>query len=120
MAEQASRGVVNAVTEVRLEQGDLAEAWAEPGREYATVAMRFSMIDVTRDQAGRVVEKASTPAKLTQARYGNSRAAAIGEIVRKAAMVRTIASHIATISTKAAPGRSMPKNTKDHSVFSAS
>ena len=56
MAEQASRGVRNLVSDVRLEQGDLAEAWAEPGREYATVAMRFSMTDVTRDGSGRVVE----------------------------------------------------------------
>ncbi len=56
MAEQASRGVRNVVADVRLEQGDLAEAWAEPGREYATVAMRFSMTDVTRDAGGRVVE----------------------------------------------------------------
>jgi predicted lipid-binding transport protein (Tim44 family) len=56
LAEQTSRGVHNSVTEVRLLQGDLAEAWAESGREYATVAMRFSMIDVTLDAAGRVVD----------------------------------------------------------------
>jgi predicted lipid-binding transport protein (Tim44 family) len=56
LSDQASHGVRNTVTEVKLEQGDLAEAWAEPGREYATVAMRFSMIDVTRDASGRVVE----------------------------------------------------------------
>lgn len=56
MAEQTSRGVRNVVGDVRLEQGDLADAWAEPGRDYARVAMRFSMIDVTRDAAGRVVD----------------------------------------------------------------
>jgi predicted lipid-binding transport protein (Tim44 family) len=56
LAEQASRGVRNTVTDVKLEQGDLSEAWAEGGREYATVAMRFSMLDVTRDSTGRVVE----------------------------------------------------------------
>jgi predicted lipid-binding transport protein (Tim44 family) len=44
------------VTHVKLEQGDLAEAWSEGGREYATVAMRFSSLDVTRDSAGRVVD----------------------------------------------------------------
>jgi hypothetical protein len=33
-----------------------AEAWAEDGMEYATVAMRFSALDVTRDRTGRVVE----------------------------------------------------------------
>jgi predicted lipid-binding transport protein (Tim44 family) len=56
LGEQTSRGVRNMVTDVRLEHGDLAEAWAEDGREYATVAMRFSMIDVTRDLGGRVVD----------------------------------------------------------------
>ncbi len=65
MGEQASRGVRNMVGDVKLEQGDLAEAWAEPGREYATVAMRFSMIDVTRDASGRVVE--GDPTQRTQA-----------------------------------------------------
>lgn len=56
LAEQASRGLRNSVTHVKLEQGDLAEAWSEGGREYATVAMRFSMLDVTRDSAGRIVD----------------------------------------------------------------
>ncbi len=56
LSEQVSRGVRNTVTDVRLLSGDLAQAWAERGREYATVAMRFSMIDVTRDASGRVVD----------------------------------------------------------------
>jgi predicted lipid-binding transport protein (Tim44 family) len=56
LAEQASRGVRNEVTDVRLLQGDLAQAWSEGNREYATVAMRFSMIDVTHDGYGRVVD----------------------------------------------------------------
>ena len=45
---------------VELEQGDLSEAWAEPGRDYATVAMRFSMLDVTRDDGGHVVDGSPT------------------------------------------------------------
>ena len=60
LAEQASRGVRNEVTDVRLLQGDLAQAWTEGGRDYATVAMRFSMTDVTRDRAGRVVDGSPT------------------------------------------------------------
>lgn len=64
LAEQASRGVRNSVTEVQLLQGDLAEAWTEGGteggREYATVAMRFQMIDATYDQAGQVVDGSPT------------------------------------------------------------
>ncbi|MDP9096841.1 MAG: Tim44 domain-containing protein, partial [Pseudomonadota bacterium] len=51
-----SRGLRNSVSDVRLDQGDLSEAWSEGNREYATVAMRFSMVDVTRDSAGRVVD----------------------------------------------------------------
>jgi predicted lipid-binding transport protein (Tim44 family) len=65
LAEQVSRGVRNVVSQVRLEQGDLSEAWAEGGREYATVAMRFSMTDVTLDAAGRVVD--GDPAEHVQA-----------------------------------------------------
>ena len=55
----------NTVTAVKLEQGDLSEAWAEQGREYATVAMRFSMIDVTVDGSGRVVD--GDPVRRTEA-----------------------------------------------------
>lgn len=60
LAEQESRGVRNEVRDVRLLQGDLAQAWNEGGRDYATVAMRFSMVDVTRDRAGRVVDGSLT------------------------------------------------------------
>jgi predicted lipid-binding transport protein (Tim44 family) len=56
----ASRGVRNTVSDVRLEKGDLSEAWREGDRDYATVAMRFSMIDVTRDASGRVVDGSPT------------------------------------------------------------
>jgi predicted lipid-binding transport protein (Tim44 family) len=65
LAEQSNRGVRNTVTDVKLEQGDLSEAWSEGGREYATVAMRFSMIDVTRDAGGRVVD--GNPEQRTEA-----------------------------------------------------
>ncbi|MGI4978682.1 MAG: Tim44 domain-containing protein [Janthinobacterium lividum] len=56
LAEQASQGVRNTVTAVNLDRGDLSEAWSEGAREYATVAMRFSMLDVTVDGSGRVVD----------------------------------------------------------------
>jgi len=52
----AARGWRNETRDVRLESGDLAEAWRENGTDYATAAMRFSLVDVTRDAAGRVVE----------------------------------------------------------------
>jgi len=51
-----ARGWRNETRDVRLEAGDLSEAWAENGAEYATVAMRFSLVDVTRDASGQVVE----------------------------------------------------------------
>lgn len=57
LAGNATRGLRNEVSGTRLLQGDLAEAWRENGMEYATVAMRYESIDVTRDRAtGRVVE----------------------------------------------------------------
>ena len=60
LAQQVSQGVRNAVTDVSLVSGDLSQAWTEQGRDYATVAMRFSMIDVTRDAAGRIVDGSPT------------------------------------------------------------
>ena len=60
LADQESRGVRNEVRDVRLLQGDLAQAWHENGRDYATVAMRFAMIDVTRDRMGRVLDGSPT------------------------------------------------------------
>ncbi len=56
LSEMQRQGLRNEVRDVKLEQGDLAEAWAENGQEYATVAMRFSSVDVTRDAGGRIVE----------------------------------------------------------------
>jgi len=57
LATNASKGVVNRVSNVKLLQGDLAEAWREGDTDYATVAMRYSLNDeiVERD-SGRVVE----------------------------------------------------------------
>jgi predicted lipid-binding transport protein (Tim44 family) len=52
----ASRGQVNRLSSIKLLQGNLSEAWREGGAEYATVAMRFSLIDVMLDRAsGRVL-----------------------------------------------------------------
>jgi predicted lipid-binding transport protein (Tim44 family) len=57
LSANASRGVENKVDAVKLEQGDLSEAWSEGGIDYASVAMRFSMVDVTRRIAdGAIVE----------------------------------------------------------------
>jgi len=68
LASNARQGVVNKLSDVRLLQGDLSEAWREGGTDYATVAMRFSLIDVMVDRAsGRVVGgNASTPRMVTE------------------------------------------------------
>ena len=65
-ANQA-RGVVNKVTGVKLLQGDLAEAWREGGTDYASVAMRFSLIDRTVDRTSdRLVEGSDQPTEVTE------------------------------------------------------
>jgi predicted lipid-binding transport protein (Tim44 family) len=52
----AARGVINKISDVKLLQGDLAEAWGEDRTDYATVAMRYALKDVTTERAtGRVV-----------------------------------------------------------------
>ena len=57
LAENASRGVINRVTDVSLLQGDLSEAWNEGNADYATVAMHFALTDSTVDRAsGQTVE----------------------------------------------------------------
>ncbi|MGI4942119.1 MAG: Tim44 domain-containing protein, partial [Janthinobacterium lividum] len=60
LAELNSRGLRNSVTDVRLDRGDLSEAWAEGSRQYATVAMRFSMLDATSDVRGHLVDGSTT------------------------------------------------------------
>jgi predicted lipid-binding transport protein (Tim44 family) len=57
LAQNASHGVVNKVSNVKLLRGDLAEAWREGDVDYATVAMHFSLRDCMVDRAsGAVVE----------------------------------------------------------------
>ena len=56
LSDLQARGWTNVTRDVQLEAGDLSEAWTETGQDYATVAMRFSMVDVTTDATGKVVE----------------------------------------------------------------
>ena len=66
LADNASRGVINRVTDVKLLQGDLSEAWREDGKDYATVAMRFALTDSIVDRAsGRTVEGGG-PSEVTE------------------------------------------------------
>jgi predicted lipid-binding transport protein (Tim44 family) len=66
LSENSSRGLINKVTEVKLLQGDLAEAWREGDADYATVAMRFALNDSMVERAsGRTVEGGS-PSEVTE------------------------------------------------------
>ena len=67
LADNASRGVHNKVSDVKLLQGDLAEAWREDDADYATVAMRFGLIDQLLDRTtGRLVEGSTSPMEATE------------------------------------------------------
>ena len=62
-----ARNVINKVSDTRLLQGDLAEAWREGDTDYASVAMRFSLVDKTIDRAsGRLVEGSEQPSEGTE------------------------------------------------------
>lgn len=78
LADNTSRGVVNQVSDVKLLQGDLSESWREGATDYATVAMRYSLVDATVERAsGNLVEGSRDPQETTElwtfmrARSGN-------------------------------------------------
>ena len=63
LRNNAARGVVNKISDVKLLQGDLAEAWGEDRTDYATVAMRYALKDVMIERnSGRVVQTDSSEA----------------------------------------------------------
>jgi predicted lipid-binding transport protein (Tim44 family) len=67
MAGYRSRNEVNVVSDVKLLQGDLAEAWREGDTDYASVAMRYAFIDKTLDRAsGRLVKGSEAPTEVTE------------------------------------------------------
>jgi predicted lipid-binding transport protein (Tim44 family) len=62
LADNASRGVINKVSNVKLLQGDLAEAWQEADTQYATVAMRYNLVDQVLDRkTEQMVEGSTSP-----------------------------------------------------------
>ncbi|MET4068291.1 putative lipid-binding transport protein (Tim44 family) [Bradyrhizobium sp. S3.2.6] len=67
LAENRARNAVNKVTNVKLLQGDLAEAWREGETEYATVALRFALTDKTVDRnTGALVAGSEQPGEVTE------------------------------------------------------
>jgi predicted lipid-binding transport protein (Tim44 family) len=66
-SENASRGVINEISDVKLLQGDLAESWREDGKEFATVAMRYSLKDRYVDRTtGRASDGNDQPQEATE------------------------------------------------------
>jgi predicted lipid-binding transport protein (Tim44 family) len=62
-----AENTTNKVSGVKLLQGDLAEAWREGDTDYASVAMRYSLVDKTTDRAtGRLVAGSDQPAEVTE------------------------------------------------------
>jgi predicted lipid-binding transport protein (Tim44 family) len=67
LAKNNAQGDVNKVSDVKLLQGDLAEAWREGDTDYASVAMRFSLIDKTIERTtGRLVGGSEQPTEATE------------------------------------------------------
>jgi predicted lipid-binding transport protein (Tim44 family) len=77
LAENASRGLINRVTDVKLLRGDLAEAWREGSADYATVAMHFALKDSMVERATGQTVEGGEPSEVTElwtfmrARSGN-------------------------------------------------
>ncbi len=78
LGQNATDGLRNSVSNVKLLQADIAEAWAEGDSQYATTAMRYSSVDAMLDRdTGRVVngddkEATQTTEVWTFVRKGNS------------------------------------------------
>ena len=67
LQQNRARNQINKVSGTKLLQGDLAEAWREGDTEYATVAMRFSMIDRYVDRtSGRLISGSEQPTEVTE------------------------------------------------------
>jgi predicted lipid-binding transport protein (Tim44 family) len=65
LARNQANGDINEISDVKLLQGDLSEAWREGNDEYATVAMRYSLNDRIVDRKdGRVIEQ--LPSEVTE------------------------------------------------------
>lgn len=68
LAENAQKDVRNDVTDVRLLQADIAEAWGEGDRDYATAALNYASVDVVRDRkTGELIEgESEEPTETTE------------------------------------------------------
>jgi hypothetical protein len=82
LEENKANNDVNKVTDVKLLQGDLAEAWREGETDFASVAMRFSLVDKTMERTtGRLVSGSDTPVEATEVwTFARRRGAGLGTL----------------------------------------
>ena len=66
LAANASRGLINRVTDVKLLRGDLAEAWREGNTDYATVGMNFALTDSMVERASGQTVEGGEPSEVTE------------------------------------------------------
>jgi predicted lipid-binding transport protein (Tim44 family) len=67
LEENKARNDINKVSDVKLLQGDLAEAWREGDTDYASVALRFSLVDKTLERGtGRLVAGSEQQTEATE------------------------------------------------------
>ena len=67
LEKNKDRNDINKVSDVKLLQGDLAEAWREGDTDYASVAMRFSLVDKTLERGtGKLVAGGDAPTEVTE------------------------------------------------------
>ncbi|MDP1882022.1 MAG: Tim44-like domain-containing protein, partial [Bradyrhizobium sp.] len=67
LEENKAKNDINKVSDVKLLQGDLAEAWREGETDYASVAMRFSLVDKTLERGtDRLVAGSEQPTEATE------------------------------------------------------
>jgi predicted lipid-binding transport protein (Tim44 family) len=67
LEQNRARNRVNKVSGTKLLQGDLSESWREGETDFASVAMRYSLVDKTFDRtSGQLVEGGDQPDDVTE------------------------------------------------------
>jgi predicted lipid-binding transport protein (Tim44 family) len=67
IADHKAQNIINTVSDVKLLQGDLAEAWREGDTDFASVALRYALVDKTVDRTtGRLVKGSDQPTEATE------------------------------------------------------
>lgn len=64
LGQNATDGRRNEISDTKLLQADISEAWREGDTDYATAAMRYDAVDVVRDRASGAVIEGDLAARL--------------------------------------------------------